>query len=50
METILVVVKKRNHSTSRELTSDNRGTAFIIDDSMFERNRSKTVQMLARFF
>lgn len=31
------------------LTSDNRETAFIIDDSMFERNRSKTVEMLARF-
>jgi hypothetical protein len=31
------------------LTSDNRETAFIIDDSMFERNRSKAVEMLARF-
>lgn len=32
-----------------QLTSDNRETAFIIDDSMFERNRSKSVEMLARF-
>lgn len=31
------------------LTSDKRETAFIIDDSMFERNRSKAVEMLARF-
>lgn len=31
------------------LTSLNRVTAFIFDDSMFERNRSKTVEMLARF-
>jgi hypothetical protein len=31
------------------LTSVTRVTAFIFDDSMFERNRSKTVEMLARF-
>ncbi len=33
----------------KNLTSDRRETAFIIDDSMFERNRSKAVEMLARF-
>jgi hypothetical protein len=32
-----------------QLTSDNRETAFIFDDSMFDRNRSKSVEMLARF-
>lgn len=32
-----------------KLTSDTRDTAFIFDDSMFERNRSKKVEMLARF-
>lgn len=32
-----------------KLTSDSRVTAFIFDDSMFERNRSKAVEMLARF-
>jgi len=31
------------------LTSVNRATALIFDDSMFERNRSKVVEMLARF-
>ncbi len=31
------------------LTSDNRVTAFIFDDSMFDRNRSKAVKLLARF-
>lgn len=31
------------------LTSVNCVTAFIFDDSMFERNRSKTVEMLVRF-
>jgi len=31
------------------LTSSSRETAFIFDDSMFERNRSKAVEMLARF-
>jgi hypothetical protein len=32
-----------------KLTSDKRVTAFIFDDSMFDRNRSKTVELLARF-
>lgn len=31
------------------LTSATRETVFIFDDSMFERNRSKAVEMLARF-
>jgi hypothetical protein len=31
------------------LTSDERVTALIFDDSMFERNRSKAVELLARF-
>ena len=31
------------------LTSHNRVTAFIFDDSMYERNRSKKVELLARF-
>jgi hypothetical protein len=33
----------------RPLTSTRRVTAFIVDDSMFERNRSKAVELLARF-
>ncbi len=33
----------------RPLTSTQRVTAFIVDDSMFERNRSKAVELLARF-
>ncbi|SEO47200.1 Transposase DDE domain-containing protein [Paenibacillus sophorae] len=33
----------------RKLTSAHRETVFIFDDSMFERNRSKAVEMLARF-
>jgi hypothetical protein len=31
------------------LTSDRRVKVFILDDSMFERNRSKAVELLARF-
>lgn len=31
------------------LTSQKRVKAFIFDDSMFERNRSKAVELLARF-
>lgn len=31
------------------LTSNTRTSVFIVDDSMFERNRSKAVELLARF-
>lgn len=31
------------------LTSDKRVSAFVVDDSMYERNRSKSVELLARF-
>ena len=31
------------------LTSSKRVRAFVIDDSMYERNRSKSVELLARF-
>lgn len=31
------------------LTSENRDSVFIVDDSMFERGRSKVVELLARF-
>lgn len=31
------------------LTSAERDSVFIVDDSMFERNRSKAVELLARF-
>jgi hypothetical protein len=32
----------------RSLTSSGRVTVFIVDDSMYDRNRSKTVELLAR--
>ena len=32
------------------LTDENRRSAFIVDDSIFERNRSKSVELLARVF
>jgi len=32
------------------LTSNQRVTAFIVDDSMFERNRSKSVELLAKYW
>lgn len=31
------------------LTGEDRVSAFVIDDSMFERNRSKKVELLSRF-
>lgn len=36
-------------SKTNLLTSDKRVSAFVIDDSMYERNRSKSVELLARF-
>ena len=36
--------------TIEPLTDENRRNAFIIDDSIFERGRSKTVELLARVF
>ncbi len=33
----------------RPLTSSDRDSVFIVDDSMFERNRSKAVELLAKF-
>ncbi|MGG4036532.1 hypothetical protein ABEV74_22995, partial [Paenibacillus cisolokensis] len=31
------------------LTRKDRVSVFVVDDSMFERNRSKTVELLSRF-
>ena len=36
--------------TIEPLTSENRQNVFIIDDSLFSRNRSKKVELLARVF
>ena len=32
------------------MTSDQRVTAFVIDDSVYSRNRSKSVELLAKVF
>lgn len=34
----------------KPLTSDQRVTAFVIDDSVYSRNRSKSVELLAKVF
>ena len=34
----------------KPLTSDQRVTAFVIDDSIYSRNRSKSVELLAKVF
>lgn len=49
MAAIFTVAEWRNDHAHESLTSVNRVTALIFDDSMFERNRSKAVEMLARF-
>jgi hypothetical protein len=36
-------------SQVQHLTSKNRVSVFGVDDSMFERNRSKAVELLSRF-
>ncbi|WP_218091042.1 IS4 family transposase, partial [Paenibacillus solanacearum] len=45
----LTLLSRETVHRMESLTSDTRETAFIFDDSMFERNRSKVVEMLARF-
>lgn len=35
--------------TVMQLTSEDRVKVLVVDDSMYERNRSKTVELLARF-
>jgi len=32
------------------LTSDNRATAFVLDNTMYGRNRSKKVELLAKVY
>lgn len=34
----------------KKLTSNNRVKVFIVDDSLFSRNRSKSVELLSRVF
>ena len=34
----------------KPLTSEDRRDVFIVDDSIYERNRSKKVELLARVF
>jgi len=45
----LTLLSRETVHRMENLTSAGRETAFIFDDSMFERNRSKAVEMLARF-
>ncbi|GMA62183.1 transposase (plasmid) [Alicyclobacillus fastidiosus] len=44
---LLLSVEAVNKTSS--LTSDKRVSVFVVDDSMYERNRSKCVELLARF-
>jgi len=44
-----VLLHLRNAGFVADLTSKNRVKVFIIDDSMCERNRSNSVEFLARF-
>ncbi len=34
----------------RDLTNKERRDAFVIDDSLFDRSRSKNVELLSRIF
>ncbi len=36
--------------TIAPLTSENRRNAFIVNDSVYERNRSKKVELLAKVY
>ena len=45
-----LLAEKIIRETIAPLTSEERRNVFIIDDSLFSRNRSKTVELLARGF
>ena len=45
-----LLAEKIIRETIAPLTSEERRNVFIIDDSLFSRNRSKTVELLARVF
>lgn len=46
----LIALSAETAKKVSSLTSNHRVTAFIVDDSMYERNRSKAVELLARFW
>ncbi|WP_375377918.1 hypothetical protein [Paenibacillus sp. MZ04-78.2] len=46
---LLMSLSSETIARMEPLTSECRETALIFDDSMFEHNRSKAVEMLARF-
>ncbi|MCF8568624.1 transposase [Alicyclobacillus tolerans] len=45
----LLLLSAEAVSKTSSLTSDKRVGVFVVDDSMYERNRSKSVELLARF-
>jgi DDE superfamily endonuclease len=45
----LLLLSTEAVSKTSSLTSDKRVSVLIVDDSMYERNRSKSVELLARF-
>jgi hypothetical protein len=46
----LLLLSAHTISRIKPLTSEKRITAFVIDDSMYDRNRSKKVELLSRFW
>ncbi|WP_397335422.1 transposase [Paenibacillus thiaminolyticus] len=49
MASLSAATRHGHRAEGHGLTSADRDSVFIIDDSMFERNRSKAVELLARF-
>lgn len=45
----LLLLSAETVSKTSSLTSDRCVSVFVVDDSMYERNRSKRVELLARF-
>ncbi|GAB6929088.1 hypothetical protein JCM10914A_30710 [Paenibacillus sp. JCM 10914] len=49
MKAVSVVAKRGDDWSGLVTHVGKQKTVFIFDDSMFERNRSKAVELLARF-
>ena len=47
---VLVTVSAKAHSIIASLTSNDRATCFVLDDTLYDRNRSKNVELIAKVY
>ena len=47
---VLLVISAKAHGIVARLTSRDRATCFVFDDTLYDRNRSKNVELLAKVY